>query len=82
MSSILKWIQEPQLRRNVLIGLNKGELKHTLLADVICFYRQGIIRDRDYTDQLHRSSSLNLVIAAIVLWNTQYLVSAASINCT
>jgi len=72
---ILKWIQEPQLRRNVLIGLNKGELKHSL-ADAICFYRQGIIRDRDYTDQLHRASSLNLVIAAIVLWNTQYLEMA------
>jgi TnpA family transposase len=72
---ILKWIQEPQLRRNVLIGLNKGELKHSL-ADAICFYRQGIIRDRDYTDQLHRASSLNLVIAAMVLWNTLYLEMA------
>lgn len=72
---ILKWLQEPQLRRKVLIGLNKGELKHAL-ADAICFYRQGIIRDRDYTDQLHRASSLNLVIAAIVLWNTVYLEMA------
>ena len=72
---ILKWLQEPQLRRKVLIGLNKGELKHAL-ADAICFYRQGIIRDRDYTDQLHRASSLNLVIAAIVLWNTLYLEMA------
>lgn len=72
---ILKWLQDPQLRRNVLIGLNKGELKHAL-ADAVCFYRQGIIKERDYTDQLHRASALNLIISAIVLWNTVYLERA------
>lgn len=75
---ILNWLQDSKLRRRVLIGLNKGELKHAL-ADAICFYRQGIIQDRDYTDQLHRASSLNLVISAIVLWNTVHLEKAVKV---
>jgi hypothetical protein len=31
------------------------------------------IRDRTYKDQRYRASGLNLVVAAIVLWNTVYL---------
>jgi hypothetical protein len=33
------------------------------------------LRDRTYEDQRYRASGLNLVVAAIVLWNTVYLGS-------
>lgn len=72
---MLDWLQNPELRRRVLIGLNKGEARNAL-ADAIFFYRRGIVSDRSPDDHLHRASALNLVIAAIVLWNTVYLSQA------
>jgi hypothetical protein len=33
----------------------------------------GEIRDRTYENQQHRASGLNLLVAAITLWNTRYL---------
>lgn len=41
------------------------------------FYRLGEIRDRNF--EQHRASGLNLVTAAIVLWNTVYLERATNI---
>jgi Tn3 transposase DDE domain len=35
--------------------------------------RLGEIRDRSFENQRYRASGLNLVVAAIVLWNTVYL---------
>ncbi len=43
------------------------------LARTIFFYRLGKIRDRRFDSQRYRASGLNLVIGAIVLWNTVYL---------
>ena len=40
------------------------------------FYRLGEIRDRSFEAQRYRASGLNLVTAAIVLWNTIYLERA------
>ncbi|WP_276931371.1 Tn3 family transposase, partial [Elstera cyanobacteriorum] len=37
----------------------------------------GEIRDRSFEQQRYRASGLNLVTAAIVLWNTVYLERAA-----
>jgi hypothetical protein len=42
----------------------------------VFFNRLGELRDRTYEDQRHRASGLNLVVAAIVLWNTVYLERA------
>lgn len=39
--------------------------------------RLGEIRDRSFENQRHRASGLNLVVAAITLWNTVYLERAA-----
>ena len=58
-------------------GLNKGEAKNTL-ARAVCFHRLGELRDRTYDMQRHRASGLNLVVAAIILWNTVYLGRAAT----
>lgn len=39
-------------------------------------YAYGEIRDRSFEQQRYRASGLNLVTAAIVLWNTVYLERA------
>jgi hypothetical protein len=69
---MLQWLQDPALRRRVHVGLNKGEARNAL-ARAVFFNRLGELRDRRYENQRHRASGLNLVIAAIVLWNTVYL---------
>ena len=56
-------------------SLNKGEAGNNLRKAVF-FNRLGQIRDRAYEDQLHRARGLNLLVAAIVLWNTRYLGAA------
>lgn len=68
----LDWLQNVELRRRVNAGLNKGEAKNTL-ARAVFFNRLGEMRDRSFENQRYRASGLNLVIAAIVLWNTVYL---------
>ena len=52
--------------------MNKGEAKNAL-ARAVFFNRLGELRDRSYENQRYRASGLNLVVAAIVLWNTVYL---------
>jgi TnpA family transposase len=71
----LDWLRDPALRQQVTAGLNKGEAKNSL-ARAVCFNRLGEIRDRTYDQQRYRASGLNLVIAAIILWNTVYLERA------
>ena len=34
---------------------------------------KGELRDRSFENQRYRASGLNLIVAAIVLWNTVYL---------
>jgi TnpA family transposase len=68
----LAWLQSPDLRRRVTAGLNKGEAVQALKR-AVAFYRHGAIHDRAAEDQRYRASGLNLVVAAIVLWNTVYL---------
>jgi TnpA family transposase len=68
----LDWMQNVELRRRVQIGLNKGEAKNAL-ARAVFLNRLGEIRDRNFDNQRYRASGLNLVVSAIVLWNTVYL---------
>ncbi|MGF6756995.1 TnpA family transposase [Paraburkholderia sp. GAS42] len=72
---ILDCLQNVELRRRVHAGLNKGEARNALARSVF-FYRLGEIRDRSFESQRYRASGLNLVTAAIVLWNTVYLERA------
>jgi len=73
----LEWLKDVELRRRVHVGLNKGEAKNAL-SRAVFFNRLGELRDRSYENQRHRASGLNLVVAAIVLWNTVYLERAAT----
>ena len=74
---ILDWLQSVELRRRVHAGLNKGEARNAL-ARAVFFNRLGEIRDRSFEQQRYRASGLNLVTAAIVLWNTVYLERATN----
>ncbi|WP_432277248.1 Tn3 family transposase, partial [Escherichia coli] len=57
-------------------GWTRGEARKGL-ARAVFFNRLGEIRDRSFERQRYRASGLNLVTAAIVLWNTVYLERAA-----
>ena len=72
---MLDWLESPQLRQLCQAGLNKSEQRHAL-AQVICTFKQGRIADRGPDAQQFRASGLNLVIAAIVYWNSTYLADA------
>jgi len=74
----LDWIDDPELRRTTGQELNKGEARNSL-ARAVFLHRLGEIRDRTYENQQHRASGLNLVVTAIILWNTRYLERAVAI---
>ena len=71
----LEYIDDEQLRRRVLVGLNKGETLHSM-ARAVSFGRQGRFADRGYEAQLNRASALSLVLNAMVVWNTRYFEQA------
>ena len=66
---MIEWYSSPALRRRCQAGLNKGEAAHKLKRSVF-FHERGEIRDRSYESQAFRASGLNLVVSAIVCWNT------------
>lgn len=77
---MLDWLENPDLRRRCLVGLNNSEQRHFLTIAIHTFH-QGRVLDRTYEAQQYRASGLNLVIAAIVYWNTLYLDTAARHLC-
>ena len=74
---MLDWLDDIDLRRRTNANLNKGEARNAL-ARAVFFNRLGELRDRTFENQRHRASGLNLVSAAIILWNTVYLGRAAA----
>jgi len=44
----------------------------------IAQFERALIRDRTYENQQHPASGLNLVVTAIILWNTRYLERAVA----
>ena len=71
----LDWLRDMDLRRRATAGLNKGEARNAL-ARAVFFHRLGELRDRSFESQAYRASGLNLLVAAIILWNTRYLGTA------
>jgi TnpA family transposase len=74
---MIEWYSNPALRRRCQAGLNKGEAAHKL-KQAVFFHERGEIRDRSFESQAFRASGLNLVVSAIVHWNTVYLSRAVS----
>jgi Tn3 transposase DDE domain len=75
--SVDDWLESPELRRRCHAGLNKSEQRH-FLAQEICTFNQGRIAERGAEAQQFRASGLNLVIAAIVYWNSTYIADAVA----
>jgi TnpA family transposase len=74
---MLDWLENLILRQRCQAGLNKSEQCHAL-TQAICTFRQGRIIDRSHEAQQYRASGLNLVIAAIVYWNSTYIADAVT----
>ncbi len=70
-------MQDPALWARVQAGLNKGEARNAL-ARAVFFSCLGEVRDRSFENQGYRASGLNLVVAAIILWNIVYLEKAVT----
>lgn len=68
----LRWLSDPALRKLVTAELNKGEARNSL-ARAVAFHRLGRFRDRGHENQQVRAAALNLVTAAIILFNCRYL---------
>jgi TnpA family transposase len=62
-------LQDAELRRRSSVGLNKGEARNAL-SGAVFFNRLGEMRNRSYESQRYRASGLNLLVAAIIVWNT------------
>jgi TnpA family transposase len=69
---ILRYIQDPVFRRIINLQLNKGEQLHSL-RQFIHFANEGKIRTHLEEEQINAASCLNLVVNAIILWNTVYM---------
>lgn len=72
---ILKYVTDERLRREILVGLNKGEAMNGM-ARALFFGKSGNLREKDWQNQLQRASCLNILLNIIVIWNTVYLQKA------
>ena len=68
----LRWLESPALRKLITAELNKGEALNTLRR-AVALHRLGRFRDRSHENQASRAATLNLVVAATVLFNCRYL---------
>lgn len=69
---ILRYIQDPVFRREINLQLNKGEALHDL-RQFVHFANEGKLRCHLEEDQINAAGCLNLVVNAIVFWNTIYM---------
>jgi TnpA family transposase len=53
--------------------MSGAQASRNALAHAVFFTRLGELRDRSFENQHDRASGLNLVVAAIILWNTVYV---------
>lgn len=74
---MIECYSSPTLRRRCQASLNKGEAAQTQARRLLPRARR--IRDRSFDSQAFRASGLNLVVSAIVHWNTVYLSRATAL---
>ena len=72
---ILEYSSNIELRRRIQIGLNKTEEMNGL-ARAVFFGKRGQFWENKLQRQLQKSSCLNVLLNAIVIWNTKYLKKA------
>jgi hypothetical protein len=68
----LDWISDRDLRQTTTAELNKGEARNSLVR-AVNLHRLGRFRDRSHENLSIRASALNLVVTAIIYWNTLYM---------
>ena len=69
---ILRWYCDPVKRRRMGRQLNKGEALHSLRGHLF-FANQAELRSQQDEQLLNQVGCLNLVINAIIIWNTVYI---------
>ena len=72
---ILEYASDPNLRKRIQVGLNKGEAMNNLARNIF-FGKKGNLWEHELQNQIQKSSCLNIIIDSIVLWNTRYLSKA------
>jgi TnpA family transposase len=65
---ILKTLDDEDYRRRMARELNKGEASHDL-SRFLCFGKEGVLRGREFGDQVHTFSCLSVLHNAVVAWN-------------
>lgn len=68
----LNYIGDEDMRRSILIQLNRGESRHSLARNVF-HGKRGELRQRYREGQEDQLGTLGLVVNVIILWNTIYM---------
>jgi hypothetical protein len=71
----MRWYANQQERRRILPQLNKGEALQDLGAFLVVA-NKGQLRHPRGEVLAHRASCLNLVMNAVIVWNTVYMAAA------
>lgn len=69
---LLRYIDDEEYRRHILVQLNKGESRHSVFR-TIYHGKKGEIYKHYKENQEDQLNSLSLVTNAIVVWNTIYM---------
>lgn len=72
---ILRYLGSEDYRRQINIQLNKGEALHAL-RKYLFVAGEGQIKKRHLEDQQNQAECLNLVVNAVVVWNSVYMWEA------
>jgi TnpA family transposase len=72
---LLRYIDDEQYRRRILVQLNRGEGRHEV-ARTIFHGKRGELRQRYREGQEDQLGALGLVVNLVVLWNTIYMNAA------
>jgi TnpA family transposase len=71
---ILKTLDDEEYRRRMGRELNKGEASHDL-SRFLCFGKEGVLRGREFGDQVHTFSCLSILHNAAVAWNMTHIAT-------
>ena len=72
---LLAYVQDEAYRRRILVQLNRGEGRH-VVARAVFHGKKGELRQRYRESMEDQLGALDLVVNALVLWNTRYLQQA------
>ncbi len=72
---LLECYRDEAVRRRIERRLDRHESVNAL-GRAVFFSQRGVMRDRAFQGQMHRASCLVIVMAAIIAWNTVYLMDA------